>query len=211
MQVSQYTISASFPFKLIFNKGSVTSFQHSKGAIVNAANKACLGGGGVDGAISAAGGELLFRHRLALPIIEVENDDDADKNDFVAVRCPVGEAKLTGPGNYDALRVPYVIHAVGPSYWDFERNEYNKADELLKSSYRESLIRAKEVKLEAIAFSLISAGVYRGERSLKSVLKFAVETICEFEGYEELREIHMFAFNKVEMRTLQRIMEEFDS
>ena len=195
--IAKCKINAPFPFQLILNQGPVTSFSNSNGAIVNAANEVCLGGGGVDGAISRCGGELLFQHRLALPIINEEG-----------MRCKVGEAKRTGPGNYGSLQVPYVIHAVGPCYPLFERNEYENADKLLTSAYRESLVCAKVAKVEAVAFSLISAGVYRGERSLKSVLEMAVKTICEFDGYEELKEVHVFAFSDAEKNTLEDIMDK---
>ena len=206
MQIQKHFITSSSPFEVIFNQGSVVSFRHFKGAIVNAANTSCLGGGGVDGAISTAGGELLFQHRLALPIIPSDDDDGREE-----IRCPVGGAKLTGPGEYGSLQVPYVIHAVGPCYWDFRRSEYDQADEMLQSAYRQSLMRAKEVQVEAVAFSLISAGVYKGQRSLEQVLQIALETICNFEGYDELKQVHIFAFNEREMKVLQRVFEKVTS
>lgn len=53
--------------KLFVSQGSVVAFEGD--AIVNAANKGCLGGGGVDGAITSAGGEELARARQNLPIL----------------------------------------------------------------------------------------------------------------------------------------------
>ncbi|WP_297927088.1 macro domain-containing protein, partial [Metallibacterium sp.] len=67
-------------------------------AIVNAANPALLGGGGVDGAIHSAAGPGLLRACRALPEVEP------------GVRCPTGEARVT-PG-FD-LRARWVVHAVG--------------------------------------------------------------------------------------------------
>jgi len=149
----------------------------------------------VDGAITTAGGEQLHEDRIALPIVYTENK--------TPVRCPVGEAKITGPGDYGKLKVPYVIHAVGPCYWDFD--DYQEADELLISAYQQSLERAKEAELEAVAFSLISAGVFRGSRSSAAILRMAVETIKDFDGYSQLKEVHIFAFSARETNTLLKV------
>lgn len=104
-------------------------------AIVNAANAAMSGGGGVDGAIHrAAGPELLAACRLV-------------------GRCPTGEARIT-----DGFRLPAkkVIHAVGP-VWD--GGAYNET-ELLASAYRNSLRLAVENGVKTIAFPSISTGIY---------------------------------------------------
>jgi O-acetyl-ADP-ribose deacetylase (regulator of RNase III) len=59
-----------------------------------------LGGGGVDGAITAAGGENLADDRMAL------------KQIAPGIRCKTGSAVITGPGDYGSLKVPFVVHAV---------------------------------------------------------------------------------------------------
>lgn len=104
-------------------------------AIVNAANKTLLGGGGVDGAIhSAAGPEL----RAACAKLE---------------GCRTGEAKIT-PG----FRLParYVIHTVGPIWGGGTRDE----DRLLALCYANSLGLALDHELSSIAFPAISTGAY---------------------------------------------------
>ena len=70
-----------------------------KAGIVNAANCRCLGGGGVDGAITSIGGVSLRQDRLSLEAQVVGGKE---------VRCYPGHAMITGPNNY-SLHVPYVI------------------------------------------------------------------------------------------------------
>ena len=165
-------------------------------AIVNAANEGCLGGGGVDGAISAAGGPNLLADRQALPLV----DDPGGR------RCKTGSAIVTGPNTYDKLHTPYVIHAVGPNYNLID--DLNEGDKLLSLAYVASLTCAESLKLEAIAFSLLSAGVYRGQRSVKEVLKIGVDAIYNFKGYAELQEVHVFAFSDIEVDALTDIANE---
>jgi O-acetyl-ADP-ribose deacetylase (regulator of RNase III) len=108
-------------------------------AIVNAANSALAGGGGVDGAIHRAGGPSIMQ--------------ELDKIRAAAGGCPTGSAVATGAGNLPAR---YVFHAVGPVYRGGRRSEA----ELLASCYRTCLRMAEERGLATISFPSISTGAY---------------------------------------------------
>lgn len=177
--------------KIVISKGSITNFKGD--AIVNAANEGCLGGGGVDGVISRAGGEALYNAWEALPVTRVRLKPDEDY--FKDVRCPVGEARLTIGGD---LRAKYCIHAVGPNYaW----SGIEKGNRLLRSAYRSVMEIVDETEdINIVCFCLISAGIFRGNNSLDFVVGQGLETIKE--TIKPGQEIHIVAYTAVEVRVL---------
>jgi O-acetyl-ADP-ribose deacetylase len=114
-------------------KGDITTLEVD--AIVNAANKSLLGGGGVDGAIHRVAGSGLLEECRKLN------------------GCETGEAKITGGFGLPAR---YVIHTVGPVWMDGTRDEHTQ----LAACYQKCLNLAKENKIKTIAFPGISTGVY---------------------------------------------------
>jgi O-acetyl-ADP-ribose deacetylase (regulator of RNase III) len=125
--------------RLTVVRGDITALDVD--AIVNAANTALLGGGGVDGAIHRAAGPELLAACRALPELRP------------GVRCPTGEARIT-PGF--RLKARSVIHTVGPVWHGGGQNERA----LLASCYRTSLALARDHGAASIAFPAISCGIY---------------------------------------------------
>jgi O-acetyl-ADP-ribose deacetylase (regulator of RNase III) len=123
--------------KMVLMDGDITRVPVD--AMVNAANAALAGGGGVDGAIHRAGG------------VEIMRELDAVRARIG--RCATGSAVATGAGRLPAR---YVFHAVGPVYRDGRHGEA----ELLASCYRTCLAMAEERGAATISFPAISTGVY---------------------------------------------------
>ena len=123
--------------KIILVKGDITSAETD--IIVNSAKPSLTGGSGVDGAIHRVAGPSVLKECLSIKSTD-------------GVRCPTGNAVLTGAGE---LKAQYIIHTVGPIYSSDKQPERS-----LTSAYENCLKLALENNCTSIAFPAISCGKY---------------------------------------------------
>lgn len=149
-------------------------------AIVNAANQALCGGGGVDGAIHrAAGPELL----------------DVCKT---LGGCNTGLAKRTPGFN---LAASHIIHTVGPVWYGGHKNE----EDLLASCYLETLKLASIHNVKSIAFPAISTGAYRFP--IEKACDIAIKTIVEYLSSDnQLEQVLLVCFDAKIERQYQKLL-----
>jgi len=156
-------------------------------AIVNAANKRLLGGGGVDGAIHRSAGPELLEYCRNIPEIEE------------GVRCQVGKALIT-PGF--GLPATHIIHTVGPVW----RGGGFREAELLSDCYSNSLSVAEENGIVSIAFPAISCGVYGFPADY--ACSIATREVCEFMDRKpsSVKSILLIAYDEKLYETLKKQM-----
>jgi len=153
--------------KIELYQGDITKIEVD--AIVNAANKSLLGGGGVDGAIHKAAGPELKEETKTLNGAET------------------GEAKMTK--GYK-LPAKYVIHTVGPVYNDGTKGE----DELLKSCYENSMDIAAKNDMKTMAFPAISTGVYG--YPIEEATNIAIDTVKEkLKEHSDIEKVYLVTFS----------------
>ena len=149
-------------------------------AIVNAANRSLLGGGGVDGAI----------HRVAGPQLLAETRTLGG--------CETGDAKITKGYN---LQARHVIHTVGPVYHAAGK----KAPELLRSCYRPSLETASAHKLRSVAFPSISTGAYG--YPLEEAAPIALQTVVDYlRNHAEIKKVRFVLFGAEAYRAYEKAL-----
>ena len=149
-------------------QGDIT--EQDTEAIINAANRSLLGGGGVDGAIHRAAGPQLVAQCRTLG------------------GCETGDAKITK--GYK-LKAGHIIHTVGPVYHSAGKT----APELLASCYRRSLEVASENKLKSVAFPSISTGAYG--YPLEEAAPIALKTVSDYlKGHPDIQLVRFVLFGK---------------
>lgn len=169
--------------RITIEVGDIT--QLDADAIVNAANRKMLGGGGVDGAIHRAAGPQLQEACRNVPEVEP------------GVRCPTGEARITPGFN---LPAEYVIHTVGPVY---HGGDHGEADQLA-ACYRASLKLAAEHDLDRVAFPAISTGVYG--YPVEEAAEIAVSTVREWlDAHDKPRAVVFCCFSESDAKVYRSI------
>jgi O-acetyl-ADP-ribose deacetylase (regulator of RNase III) len=147
-------------------------------AVVNAANRAMRGGGGVDGAIHRAGGPAIL----------------ADCVERFPDGLATGAAGWTTAGDLPAR---WVIHVVGPNW-----NAGQRQPDLLASCYREALRVGDELGVGSIAFPGVSTGIYGWP--LDDAARIAVETVRTTPSY--VADVRFVAFDDRAAEALRAVL-----
>jgi O-acetyl-ADP-ribose deacetylase (regulator of RNase III) len=162
--------------KLTVVQGDIT--QQQVDAVVNAANRAMRGGGGVDGAIHRAGGPAVLEDCKA--------------------RFPrglaTGEAGWTTAGD---MAAQWVIHVVGPNHRAGETDR-----SLLVSCYANALKVADELGAKTVAFPLVSAGIYGWPK--EDAIRAAVDTLRSTPT--SVQEARLVAFDAATYELIERVL-----
>jgi O-acetyl-ADP-ribose deacetylase (regulator of RNase III) len=154
-------------------------------AIVNAANSGLMGGGGVDGAIHAAGGPKILEECKRI-IVKIG-------------RLASGHAVITTAGRMPSK---YVIHTVGPVWHGGKAGEAAT----LASCYRESLRLAKEKHIRTVSFPSISTGAYG--YPIDEAATVALGAVRSFlEGNEGIDEVVFVLWGKEAYEAYERALD----
>ena len=174
--------------RLFLARGDLTRFPAE--ALVNAANSALAGGGGVDGALHRAGGPRIM----------------AECRELIAMigRLEPGAAVATTAGTLPAR---YLIHTVGPVYRDGTRGE----PAVLASAYRSSLGVAEELGLGSVAFPSISTGVYG--YPLEAAAEVALPVLLQYlaENGRSVRRVGLVLFSDDAFDCYERVLRRLEA
>jgi O-acetyl-ADP-ribose deacetylase (regulator of RNase III) len=172
--------------KIRIVQGDITDVDAD--AIVNAANPALMGGGGVDGDIHRKGGPTILEECKRIRASEWPNG------------LPTGKAVITSGGS---LKAKHVIHTVGPIWHGGSHGE----PDLLADAYENSLELASSKKLKTVAFPSISTGVYG--YPIEKASRTALTTVKRFiERKSTLREITFVLFTEHDLEIYKEAADE---
>jgi O-acetyl-ADP-ribose deacetylase (regulator of RNase III) len=185
---------------IVYNGGLINLYDNLKSnnslkldVIVNAANNKGTYGSGIDGEINNNGGKDLIDER--------ENWKPIKKDH----RINTGSVKVSSKG-----KLGPIIHAVGPDFRTAESKEdINNFYILLSKAYKSSMKEAENIGAKNIGFSLLSSGIYRGnkgkEQPLAKVLKIGIDAIKE-STYEKLEKVYMACYTMEEFNELVKLI-----
>jgi O-acetyl-ADP-ribose deacetylase (regulator of RNase III) len=163
-------------------KGDIT--QLAVDAIVNAANRSLLGGGGVDGAIHRAAGPDLLEECRTLN------------------GCNTGEAKITKAYR---LKAKFIIHTVGPIFVNWLESD---ASRLLRDAYVNSMRLAVKSNARAIAFPNISTGAYGYPK--EEAAPIAIDAVMSFlEDHDELEKVVFCCYDEENYRLYLELLQDY--
>jgi O-acetyl-ADP-ribose deacetylase len=167
--------------KVTLKLGDIT--RERADAIVNAANSALLGGGGVDGAIHRRGGPAILAECREL------------RRARYAGGLPAGQAVATTAGALDAR---WVIHTVGPVY-----SPRDDRSAVLASCYAQSLRVADELGARVVAFPAVSAGIYGWPAA--DAARIALTTVSQVPS--QVQEARFVLFTEDMLATFRAVLE----
>ena len=160
--------------------GDITKFRAD--AIVTAANRGLIGGGGVDGAIHSVAGPKLLKSLIKFK------------------GCNPGDVVVTEAFELDAK---FIIHAVGPIYAGEKKNE----SELLFSTYYRCIEEAKLLKARSILFPVISTGAYGYPfREAALIALQAISVSCKKFNFRE--SVSIVCFDKNNLSIFQDLLKD---
>lgn len=182
---------------LILAAGSALDYRGD--VLVNAANEGCTGGFGIDEFVNKSGGPELKEARKELG------------------GCKTGEAKVTR--SFGHIRTTWIVHAVGPVYrinaltQGFDEEDARAApylsslDPLLVSAYHAALGHARQLGARRVGFCLLSAGVFRGARTLVDVVQIGVRALAYALTHQpgSLEAVHLIAYSPEEQDVLRLV------
>ncbi|TFK98625.1 A1pp-domain-containing protein [Pterulicium gracile] len=181
---TRYNHNSALLDRISLFQGDITELQVD--AIVNAANKSLLGGGGVDGSIHSAAGPGLLEECRTLD------------------GCDTGNSKITK--GYD-LPAKHIIHTVGPVY---SESKLPTVAEQLTSCYKTSLELAVASGLKSIAFPSISTGIYGYPIADATHIAIdAVRSFCESSDQKQLERVIFVVWSDKDKHVYEQLLPEY--
>jgi len=190
-------------------QGQLVNFEGD--CIVNSANSKRLGGGGIDKAVMAAGGQALLASRKAAGMVGVGPK---------AVYCATGDAMITSAPRgktFGSLKARHVVHAVAPQFPSAElakrdRQSVETAYGLLANAYRRALEVGAHAGARTIAVPMLATSNFKGGQSVEDIgaagVSAVLETLTASPAGNTLDCVYLVMLLSDEAETMARVAEE---